>query len=281
LTTYQETGIRLGTRSSHGAHETGADRATGDRRTRQLADSGQATLRRVFGAHRPKGETSLMPPTGSRNQSGSVRVLIGDDMPAFRAGVRAAINRHHQLKLIGEAADGPGTLQLARELRPSVLLLSRTLDVLPGPAVLAAIKREQPATRVIVMSTLQDGRTVYDTLSQSADGYLLKTAEPAEICQAILVAARGHTYVSPELATPLAAEIRARQHDQEPAQLTPREVEVLAHIAQGHSTRRIATELHVTQETVKSHRKAIFRKLEVHNNAAAVAQAFHTHILQP
>lgn len=222
-----------------------------------------------------------MLPTVSGNRNTLIRVLLADEMPAFRTGVAVAINHHRQLELIGDAADGTQALELSRQLRPTVLLLGLALPIIPGHTVLAAVKREQPTVRVIAVSALRDGRTIYDALGASADGYLPKNTEPSEICQAIIATARGRTYVPSELASSLAAEIRARKRNEEQSHLTPRELEVLAHIAQGQSTDQIANELHITNETVKSHRKAIFRKLDVHNNAAAVAQAFHKRILVP
>jgi two-component system nitrate/nitrite response regulator NarL len=217
----------------------------------------------------------------TNNTHDRVRVLLADSMPAFRAGVSAAIKRHRQLELIGEAGDGNSTLALARARHPNVLLLDLCIAQTPANVVLAAVKRELPAARVIAITLVADGKGVYDGLKASVDGYLSRSAELEEICQATIAVAGGDTFVSRDLTRPLALEIRARASHRHDEDLTAREVEVLARLADGHSTHEIADALCIADTTVKTHRRAIFRKLGVHDHGAAVAQAFHKRILVP
>ena len=188
-------------------------------------------------------------------------VLVAEDHPLFRSALVDALKRRPDIELVGEAEDGRRALELARGLRPDVVLMDARLPALDGVEVLRSLMREKLPTRVLMLSAEASGPAVSEAMAIGAAGYLDKTADAEQIGDAVSAVARGQTLVSET------APARANGTG-----LTSRETEILALAAAGQSGPQIGRELQVSPATVKTHLKNIYGKLGVTDRAAAVAE---------
>ena len=188
-------------------------------------------------------------------------VLVAEDHPLFRSALVDALKRRPDLELVGEAEDGRRALELARGLRPDVVLMDARLPALDGVEVLRSVVRDKLPTRVLMLSAETSGPAVSEAMAIGAAGYLDKTADADKIGDAVSAVARGQT---------LASEAAPEPHNG--SKLTPRESEVLVLAAAGRSGPQIGRELEVSPATVKTHLKNIYVKLGVTDRAAAVAE---------
>ena len=207
-----------------------------------------------------------------------IKILLVDDQPLFREGLRTLLSVHPDFDLVGEAGDGAEALKLARSLLPSVVLMDLQMPVLDGVAATRRLHEEQPACRVIVLTTFDDDEMVFDGLRAGAVGYLLKDAPSEKLAEAIRVAARGETFLQPSVAAKVVAEFArltrktvAPQSLIEP--LSEREREILRLIASGASNREIAGTLFLAEGTVKNHVTNILGKLAVRDRTQAAIKA--------
>ncbi|WP_214323332.1 response regulator [Nonomuraea sediminis] len=198
-----------------------------------------------------------------------MRVLIVDDHPIVRDGLRAALAGHDDLEVVGEAADGETALRLAAELRPDVVLMDLRM---PGMDGVTAI-RSLSGTRVLVLTTFDTD--VLPALAAGASGYLLKDAEPDELVRALRATHRGETVLAPAVAGRLAEHVRKPVR----AALSKRELEVLRLVAGGATNREAASRLFISEASVKTHLLHIYAKLDVRDRAAAVGEAYRRGIL--
>lgn len=210
-------------------------------------------------------------PVTARKQT-KCGVLIADDHPIYRDGLAQAVEARSDLRFVGEASDGRQALERARELQPEVVVVDIRMPGLDGLEVLAAIGRDYPETRVLILSAHVDGETIYRALADGAAGFISKDAPREAICDAIAAVARGEIALSREVEADLASEIRNRRRT-ELAALTEREVQVLRRVAEGESAAEIGRQLYLSPTTVKSHLRNLYAKLEVGDRAAAVAEA--------
>jgi DNA-binding NarL/FixJ family response regulator len=208
-----------------------------------------------------------------------IRILLVDDQPLFREGLRTLLSVHPDFEVVGEAANGEEAIRLVRLLLPSVVLMDLQMPVLDGVAATRRLHEEQPDCRVIVLTTFDDDEMVFDGLRAGAVGYLLKDAPSEKLAEAIRVAARGETFLQPSVAAKVVAEF-ARLTKK--AVVTPtslvdplseRELEILRLIAQGASNREIAGTLFLAEGTVKNHVTNILGKLEVRDRTQAALKA--------
>ncbi len=199
-------------------------------------------------------------------------VLIADDHPIYRDGLAEAVGARSDLRFVGEAGDGRQALDRARELQPEIVVVDIRMPGLDGLEVLAAIGRDYPEIRVLILSAHVDGETIYRALADGAAGFISKDAPREAICDAIATVARGEIALGPEVEVGLASEIRKRRQA-ELAALTEREVQVLRRVAEGESAAEIGRQLYLSPTTVKSHLRNLYAKLEVGDRAAAVAEA--------
>lgn len=197
-----------------------------------------------------------------------ITVLVVDDHPIVRAGLRAMLDADPGLRVVGEAAGGEEAVRLARELRPDVVLMDLQLGPGLDGAQATARVRELPAPpRVLILTTYDSDADILRAIAAGAIGYLLKDAEPADLLRALRAAAAGQTVLAPAVATRLVSRERA------PAlSLTPREAQVLQLVASGCSNSAIARALFISEATVKSHLVQVFAKLGVDNRTAATAE---------
>ena len=208
-----------------------------------------------------------------------VRVVVGDDHPLFRDGVVRALTSSGAVEVVAEAADGTEALAMIKEHAPDVALLDYRMPGMDGAQIAAAVRRDELATRVLLVSAYDESAIVYHALQQGAAGFLPKESSRADIVNAVLNCARGRDVLSPDLAVGLASEIRRRAEPAAPV-LSPREREVLNLIAGGRSIPAIAGELYLAPSTVKTHVARLYEKLGVSDRAAAVAEAMRRKLLE-
>lgn len=202
-----------------------------------------------------------------------IRILVADHHPLYRDGLLAAIERRGGLSVVGTPASGDEVLAAARRHRPDVLVLDPELSGLGGLTVIRALAEERLPTKVLILSDAPGRTMVYDAVSAGARGYLLKSEDAETICAGIERIAGGHTVWDEQVQEALASEIRGRGSSDGSRPLSPRELEVLKLIADGHSTAEVAARLYLSVATVKTHLHRAFTKLEVNDRAAAVAEA--------
>ena len=208
-----------------------------------------------------------------------IKILLVDDQPLFREGLRTLLSVHPDFEVVGEAGNGGEAIKLVRSLRPLVVLMDLQMPVLDGVAATRRLHEEQPGCRVIVLTTFDDDEMVFDGLRAGAVGYLLKDAPSEKLAEAIRVAARGETFLQPSVAAKVVAEFARLSRKTvlttnaiiEP--LSEREIEILRLIAQGASNREIATALFLAEGTVKNHVTSILGKLEARDRTQAALKA--------
>ncbi|WP_029212938.1 MULTISPECIES: response regulator [Arsenicicoccus] len=199
----------------------------------------------------------------------TVRVLVVDDHPVVRAGLRALLAVDARVDVVGEAASGEEALVVARARRPDVVLMDLQLGAgLDGVAATRALRADPDGPRVLILTTYDTDADIVRAVEAGAAGYLLKDTPPATLVAAVERAARGETVLAPRAAEVLVGHMR----DPRPA-LSDREAQVLARVAAGHSNREIARELLISEATVKTHLVHVFDKLGVDSRTAAVAVA--------
>jgi two-component system nitrate/nitrite response regulator NarL len=209
-----------------------------------------------------------------------ITVVVADDHPLFRDGIVRAVRERPALKLIGEASDGREALQRICELRPDVAVLDLKLPGLDGLQVVRALRRDGVSCRVLMLSAFTEGPVVHELLSAGAAGYLSKSVERTQVCDAIEVLARGGTMLDASLQDGLLAAIQAQGAKAGRPWLTDRESEILVLIAEGLSAPGIGSRLHLAPGTVKTHLSHLYEKLGVSDRAACVAEAMRRGLLE-
>ncbi|MFF9486646.1 response regulator [Streptomyces sp. NPDC014676] len=217
-----------------------------------------------------------------------VTVLLVDDEPLVRAGLRAVLEAQPDIEVVGEAADGAAVIPLVRQLRPDVVAMDVRMPLLDGIEATRALLRSVDAPpKILVVTTFENDEYVYGALRAGADGFLLKRARPAEIVHAVRLVAEGESLLFPASVRRLAAEYadgegnRAARDVLERARLTDREGEVLRLMARGLTNAEIAARLVVGTETVKSHVSAVLAKLGARDRTQAVIAAYESGFVAP
>ena len=204
-----------------------------------------------------------------------VTVLLVDDHPIVRGGLRALSERHDDVELVGAAASGDEAVTLAAHLHPDVVLCDLRLGAgMDGVETTAALRAQDPAPAVIILTTFDRDAEILGAIEAGAAGYLLKDVSPATILHSIKEAAAGHIVLAPEMAQRVVQGMRKPR-----VRLTERELDVLRLLGDGASNREIARTLFVTEATVKTHLVNLFAKLGVESRAKAVTQARETGLL--
>ena len=226
--------------------------------------------------------SSVRPAVGAQPVSGrklvepAIRLLLVDDHPVVREGLRSCLGAHPRLQVIGEAASGEEALRQARRLKPDLVLMDINLPGINGLETATRLRRIAPAARVIIL-TVHAGREYLAQVSRSgARGYVLKDASPAELVRAIETVHRGEQFFSPQIAATLLNGLAPA--DAEP--LSEREREVLAAIAEGASSKEIGRRFAITTNTVRTYRERLRRKLDLHNVAAFTEYAVRNGLIR-
>jgi len=193
-----------------------------------------------------------------------IQVLIVDDHAVVRSGFRALIEAGRGLAVVGEAGTGREAVRLAKKSRPDVVVMDVTMPGLNGVDATQQILQAVPRAAVLALSMHGGRRVVLDMLRAGATGYLVKSCAPEELIQAIRVVVSGKVYLSPEVAGLVTADYLAKADaDADASPLTAREREVLQLVAEGMSSKEIASALHVTVKTIESHRHRVMTKLDI------------------
>lgn len=199
-----------------------------------------------------------------------IRLLVVDDHSLFRQGIVRLLQEQPDFKVVGEAGDGRAAIHLAQQKRPHVVLM----DVhMPGGGGINAVRgvKQTTSAHVLMLSISDKDQDLMGALAAGADGYLLKSAEPDELCRAIRQVASGQGALAPELTAHVMR--TAAKSGFSSVNLSKRELEVLAHLAAGETTSQIAAALFISENTVKTHVRRILKKLDVANRTEAVARA--------
>jgi DNA-binding NarL/FixJ family response regulator len=202
-----------------------------------------------------------------------ITVVIADDHPVVRAGLRQIVAAQPDMQVAGEAADGDGVLTVLAASRADVLLLDLTMPGAPFPALLKHVRARHPGVRVLVMSMHPEDQFAGRALREGAAGYLTKERTPQDLVEAIRRVARGGTYVSPDFAEQLAASLDGRRPALAHEALSDREHEVLRLIGAGKTVGEIAAQLTLSPKTVSTYRTRILQKLGLRTSAELIRYA--------
>lgn len=204
-----------------------------------------------------------------------IRVLLADDHKLFRAGIRSLLQTLDDVEVVAEAGDGREALRLAAAHRPDVVLIDIMMPNLNGLDAAARIAHAYPHTRVIMLSMSADEDSVLKTLRAGAVGYLVKTADPAELELAIRAAMRGEKFLSSAVSEHVVSVCLNRLDKEQTSleRLTPRQREVLQLVAEGHTTKDIAKMLEISTKTAEGYRGELMRALDIHDIASLTRYA--------
>ncbi|MFZ4717818.1 MAG: response regulator [Ilumatobacteraceae bacterium] len=201
-----------------------------------------------------------------------IRIVIADDHAMVRAGLSQLLGSFEDLEVVGTASDGKEALEVVGELQPDLVLMDLSMPVMDGIEATAAIKQRHPDVHVVVLTTFQEPRQVSAALGAGASGYLVKDVEPEVLVAGIRAAVQGGAPLSPSVAAGL---LRggSQMSMVSPASLTPRELEILQLIVDGHTNQQIARALGISEKTVKTHCSRLFQRLGVTDRTQAAVWA--------
>jgi DNA-binding NarL/FixJ family response regulator len=211
----------------------------------------------------------------------SIRALIVDDHPVTREGLRTALELSDEVVVVvGEAGSGEEAVERARELSPDVVFMDVRMPGMDGIEATRRIKEASPDTKVILITIDESRGAISDAIHAGVSGYLLKDASPDALVDAARNAIEGNAVIHPQLTKTFIEEAQAATDEPRPAPLSKREREILQKVADGATTRQVASELGISPHTVKTHLERIFEKLGANDRAQAVAIAIRTGIVR-
>jgi len=212
----------------------------------------------------------------------TIRVLIADDQPLIRTGLRTLFGTQDGIEVVGEASTGAGAVTESARLAPDVVVMDIRMPGTDGIQATAQVVRQPAAPRVLVLTTYDIDEYVYDALAAGASGFLLKDARPEDLVDGVRVIAAGDALLAPAVTRRLieafvtGAHARVRRHDARLDALTEREREVLGLLVQGMSNAEISAALHVSGNTTKTHVARILAKLDLRDRVHAVIFAYQS-----
>jgi len=207
-----------------------------------------------------------------------IRVLLVDDHPVVREGIRGMLSAEPDLDIVGDAGSGPEAVARVATLLPDVVLMDLRMPGGDGVDATERIRAAHPEVHVLVLTTYDTDADILRAVEAGATGYLLKDTPGEELAEAVRSASRGETVLTGRLAVTLLTGVRRRSEPEGPA-LSPREVEVLRLAADGHTNAAIGRSLHISATTVKTHLMRVYEKLGVGDRTAAVSQAIRRGLL--
>jgi DNA-binding NarL/FixJ family response regulator len=206
-----------------------------------------------------------------------IRLLIVDDHPVVRDGLRGMFAGDPEFEVVGEASEGGAVVSVAQATQPDVVLMDLRMPGTDGVSAIRSLVAHRIPARVLVLTTYDTDQDVVPAIEAGATGYLLKDAPRDELVRAVRAAVRGESVLAPSVASRLVSQLRAPTQEA----LSDRELEVLSLIAQGETNRGAAARLFISEATVKTHLLHIYAKLDVNDRAAAVATAYERGLLTP
>jgi NarL family two-component system response regulator LiaR len=215
------------------------------------------------------------------SESDRVRIVIADDHPVVRQGLRAFLETQPEVEILGEASDGEEAVRQVERLLPDVVLMDVVMPKLDGIEAIRRIRAISPSTQAIVLTSFADDDKIVAAVRAGAAGYLLKDARPQELTGAIRAVARGEALLAPSVAARLMRELSRPNEDSAASILTSRELDVLRLIASGRSNKEIAIDLVLSEKTVKTHVSNILAKLHLADRTQAALYAVRQHLVDP
>ncbi|MBW0127172.1 response regulator [Pseudonocardia oceani] len=210
-----------------------------------------------------------------------IRVMVVDDHPVVRDGLRGVLDAEPDMEVVGEAGHGAEALARVAAAAPDVVLMDLRMPVMGGVDAIRELRRAAPAVRVLVLTTFDTDRDVLPAVEAGATGYLLKDTPRDELLRAVRAAHRGEAVLSPAVAGRLMGQVRGvGRGDGTADALSAREMEVLRFVAAGSTNRETARALFISEATVKTHLLHVYAKLEVRDRASAVAAAYQRGLLR-
>lgn len=206
-----------------------------------------------------------------------IRILLVDDHPVVREGLRGMLNAEPDLEVVGQASSGPEGVAQCGRLTPDIVLMDLRMPGGDGVDATGRILSDHLGTRVVVLTTYETDRDILRAVEAGAAGYLLKDASPTELADSVRAAARGETVLAPSVAATLVTRLRGGEPER--PQLSDRELEVLRLVAKGHTNAAIGRALFISDTTVKTHLLRSFAKLGVSDRTSAVARAMQHGLL--
>jgi DNA-binding NarL/FixJ family response regulator len=203
-------------------------------------------------------------------------LVLADDHQILRDGIKAILARQEEFVVVAEAANGLDAIQICKQLRPDLVLMEIALPGVNGVEVTAELLRHVPATKVLILSMYDDEQSVVGSIRAGARAYVLKRNSASDLLEALRMVAHGGSYLSPQVSDRLLRRIQrgdlAGEAGAEPLEsLSPRELQVMRLVTEGHTSKEIAALIHLGLQTVRSYRKTLMRKLGV-TNAASLTQ---------
>lgn len=202
-----------------------------------------------------------------------MRVLIVDDHPVTRDGLRSALSTSDEIEIVGEATNGPDAVKAAKDLDPDIVFMDVRMPGMNGIEATKAIREHDPNAKVILFTVEESQASVGDAIRAGVSGYLLKDSSAYELIHAAKRAREGGAVIAPVLTRKFMEEVDILREPHEDVPLSPREKQILQRVANGATTKEVAHDLHISPHTVKTHLERIYEKLGANDRAEAVAIA--------
>jgi DNA-binding NarL/FixJ family response regulator len=209
-----------------------------------------------------------------------IRLVVVDDHALFRRGLVGLLSEMPGFQVVGQAGDGEQALPIIEQAQPDIVLLDLNMPVMDGIATLRALRARHLPVRVLMLTISQNDADLLDAIRSGADGYLLKNTEPEDLRRALIHVAEGQGALSPEVTGPVLRAVSRFSTEDAGVLLSDRELEVLGCLVDGATTMQIAARLFISENTVKTHVRHIFEKLEVSNRAEAVGKALQMGLIK-
>lgn len=209
-----------------------------------------------------------------------IKILLVDDHEMVRIGVSAYLQTQADMEVVGEAVNGREAVEKALDLRPDIILMDIVMPEMNGAEATAAIIKEWPEAKIVIVTSFLDDDKVYPALEAGAISYILKTSNAKRIADAIRETVKGETVLEPEVTKKMMQRMRNRNETFPHDELTERELEVLLLLSKGKTNQEIADELFIAIKTVKTHVSNLLSKLEVHDRTQAVIYAFENNLVK-
>ena len=210
----------------------------------------------------------------------SIRILIVDDHAVVRKGLAMVLRLETDLEVIGEAENGSVGLDKARNLHPDIALVDLVMPEMDGQEMALTLRKSDPLIKIMILTGTEVDDRVFDLVAAGIEGYVMKNIEPGELVRAIHAVMQGEAYLDPDVMKRVVGRMHKQPQPASPVSLTPRELEVLDWMATPNTYKQIASQLSVSEETVRSHAKNILEKLKQPNRAQAVLTAIRLGLIK-